>query len=160
MRGSSWVIKQATTDSELQTIQDLFRAYAVWLEVDLWFQDFEKELRTLPGDYAPPRGSLRLALVDGRAAGCVAVREIEPGVGEIKRLYVVPEYRDRGIGEALMLTAINDARVRGLRTLRLDTISKMDAAKRLYARLGFRPIVPYYYNPIPGAVYLELDLNS
>jgi ribosomal protein S18 acetylase RimI-like enzyme len=103
---------------------------------------------------------LRLALVDGRLAGCVALREIEPEVEEIKRLYVVPDYRNRGIGEALILTVINDARTQALRTLRLDTIPKMNVAKRLYNRLGFRPTAPCYYNPIPRAVYVELDLNA
>ncbi len=137
----------------------MFREYAQWLHVDLCFQDFDNELRTLPGAYAPPTGCLWLATVAGEAAGCVGLRPLAPHFGEIKRLYTVPRYRGIGIGRALMVSAVGAARSAGFSALRLDTLPNMHGARRLYERLGFRAIEPYYANPISGAVYLELPLD-
>ena len=139
---------------DLDEIRVMLREYAAWLEVDLCFQNFEEELAGLPGDYAPPRG--RLLFAEG--AGCIALRPIEQEICEMKRLYVVPEYRGSGLGRRLALAIIEEARGIGYRNMRLDTMPKMDGAQRLYASLGFRDIAPYRYNPEPGARFLELTL--
>ena len=139
---------------DLDEIRVMLREYAAWLEVDLCFQNFEEELAGLPGDYAPPRG--RLLFAEG--AGCIALRPIEQEICEMKRLYVVPEYRGSGLGRRLALAIIEEARGIGYRSMRLDTMPKMDGAQRLYASLGFRDIAPYRYNPEPGARFLELTL--
>ena len=140
--------------ADLDEIRVMLREYAAWLEVDLCFQNFEEELAGLPGDYAPPRG--RLLFAEG--AGCIALRPIEQEICEMKRLYVVPEYRGSGLGRRLALAIIEEARGIGYRNMRLDTMPKMDGAQRLYASLGFRDIAPYRYNPEPGARFLELTL--
>jgi GNAT superfamily N-acetyltransferase len=140
--------------TDLDEIRVMLREYAAWLDVDLCFQNFEEELAGLPGDYAPPRG--RLLFAEG--AGCVALRPIEQEICEMKRLYVRPEYRGSGLGRRLALAIIEEARGIGYRSMRLDTMPKMDGAQRLYASLGFRDIAPYRYNPEPGARFLELTL--
>jgi ribosomal protein S18 acetylase RimI-like enzyme len=140
--------------ADLDEIRVMLREYAAWLEVDLCFQNFEEELAGLPGDYAPPRG--RLLFAEG--AGCIALRAIEQEICEMKRLYVRPEYRGSGLGRRLALAIIEEARGIGYRSMRLDTMPKMDGAQRLYASLGFRDIAPYRYNPEPGARFLELTL--
>ncbi len=145
---------------DLLEIRRLFVEYARWLKMDLCFQDFENELRTLPGDYTPPTGSLWLATREDKSVGCVGLRQLQPHIGEVKRLYTVPSSRRLGIGRALMANAICTARSFGFDRLRLDTLPKMHAARRLYQSLGFRPIDPYYSNPIPGVVYLELLLDA
>ncbi len=143
----------------LEEIRRLFVEYAESLGIDLEFQGFDAELEGLPGRYAPPEGALILVLVEGRAAGCVALRRIEDGICEMKRLYVRQAYRGLGLGGALATRAIEEARARGYRLMRLDTLPSMQAAMGLYAALGFCPIEPYTYNPIEGARYLELALE-
>ena len=144
---------------ELPLVRELFREYADSLGVDLSFQGFEDELARLPGEYAPPRGALLLAR-DGEAdaAGCVGLRPLEPDVCELKRLYVRPASRAGGLGRALTLAAIDEARRLGYGRMRLDTLPSMGAARRLYAGLGFREIEPYRFNPIDGTQFLELAL--
>jgi GNAT superfamily N-acetyltransferase len=136
----------------------LFGAYAAGLGIDLGFQHFEEELAALPGAYAPPGGGLIVATWDGQVAGCVAVRPLERGIAEMKRLYVRPAFRRHGIGRALAEAAAGAARRRGYRRLRLDTLPAMPEARALYASMGFRPIPPYRYNPIPGTTFMELVL--
>ena len=142
----------------IDDVRAIFREYADWLGFDLCFQGFEEELATLPGDYAPPSGRLYLAVCDGRIAGCVALRKFDQGVCEMKRLYVRPEYRGRGLGKVLATTVIEEARKIGYKQMRLDTLPSMAAANRLYESLGFVDIEPYRDNPIEGARYLELAL--
>ena len=152
-------IRPAEGPRHLDLLRGLVRAYAASIGVSLDFQDFDAELEGLPGDYAPPRGRLLLAWQEGEAIGCVALRPLEPGVCEMKRLYVSPAARASGLGRRLAVRICEEARAAGYSRMRLDTLSTMTAALRLYESLGFRPIPAYYFNPIPGAVYLELDLT-
>jgi putative acetyltransferase len=146
-------IRPATT-ADLDEIRGMLREYVAWLEVDLCFQNFEEELAGLPGEYQPPRG--RLLIAEG--AGCVALREIDGEICEMKRLYVRPDHRGSGLGRRLVSAIIAEAREIGYRRMRLDTMPKMDRAQGLYAALGFREIGAYRYNPEPGARFLQLEL--
>ena len=147
-------------EAELDDVRRLFAEYASSLGFDLGFQDFERELRELPGDYGPPRGRLLLARVDGEAAGCVGLRPLEGDSCEMKRLYVRPAHRGGGTGRALVVAVIAAGRELGYARMRLDTVPAMGAARALYRSLGFRGIQPYRYNPIPGTAYMELDLGG
>ena len=154
------VIVPVKTGGSLEAVRRLFQEYAGSLEIDLGFQDFDRELADLPGDYAPPWGRLLLALEGGDPAGCVALRRLEPDVGELKRLYVRPPFRGTGLGRRLAERAVGEAKAAGYRLLRLDTLPSMEGARSLYQRLGFREIAPYRHNPVPGAAFLELDLTD
>jgi ribosomal protein S18 acetylase RimI-like enzyme len=151
---------------ELEIVRSLFREYAGSLGFSLGFQGFAEELAGLPGEYAPPRGRLLLAYARsepgglGAPAGCAGLRPLEDEVGEVKRMYVPPAFRGRGLGRLLAVRLLAEARQAGYRRLRLDTIATMKEALGLYRSLGFRDIPPYRFNPIPGAVYLELDLDA
>jgi putative acetyltransferase len=153
------------TATDLEAIKALFREYAQSLGFSLAYQDFEKELADFPGKYAAPEGALLLATVDGEAAGTVALRKLDPGICEMKRLYVRPAFRGRrmadgrSIGRALAEDIVAIGRDRGYQRLRLDTISgKMRQALTLYRSMGFVEIPPYYASPIPDTAYLELVL--
>ena len=158
------VLELATpsTPEDLQATREIFQEYARGLDVDLCFQHFDEELATLPGEYAPPRGALLLARVDGVVAGCVALRPLEasdyPDAAEMKRLYVRSAYRRSGLGRQLAEAALDAARRAGYASVLLDTLDDMEAARALYEDLGFEPIEPYYHNPIAGAHYLKVDL--
>lgn len=156
---SEGALVEAHTREDLAQVRRLFRAYADWLEVDLCFQGFERELAELPGCYAPPGGRLLLARVGGDVIGCVGLRPLEPGVCEMKRLWVEPGFAGRGIGRTLAESIIAAAREIGYSRMRLDTIpARMPAAQHLYAALGFREIPAYYHCPLDGVVMLELEL--
>jgi ribosomal protein S18 acetylase RimI-like enzyme len=148
--------------SALEATREIFREYAEGLGVDLCFQDFETELATLPGEYAEPRGALRLALVDGALAGCCALRPLDtvdyPNASEMKRLYVRKAFRGFGLGRQLAEAILDAAREAGYNCVLLDTLDDMEAARALYEELGFVDIPPYYHNPIAGAHYLKVDL--
>ncbi len=168
------VIREVSTPIELAHARELIREYAASLDTDLCFQGFDSEMANLPGSYAPPRGCLLLASHDERPAGCVAMRELNPGiepevkskvksgarpdVAELKRLYVRPFARGFGLSRSLTERVIAEARQAGYRSIVLDTLAEMAHAQDLYRRLGFREIEPYYDNPIPGVRYLRLDL--
>lgn len=154
------IIQEATSTKQLDMIRDLFREYEQFLQVDLCFQDFEEELAKLPGKYAPPDGALLLALSSDQPVGCIALRKLEEGICEMKRLYVKPQGRGTGLGSILASEIISIARRRGYSTMRLDTLDTLTEAIGLYQRLGFRQVAPYYDNPLPGALYWELDLRK
>lgn len=149
-------------EAELALVREIFREYAAGLGIDLCFQGFDEELATLPGDYAPPRGTLLLATVDGAVAGCCALRPLDssdyPNAAEMKRLYVRKAFRGFGLGRRLAEAALDAARQEGYACVLLDTLSDMEAARALYGELGFEDIPPYYHNPIAGAHYLKVDL--
>ena len=151
-------IQRVTSEPGLSQARDLFREYASSLSFSLCFQGFEEELATLPGAYAPPGGLLLLAYHDGDPSGCCAYRALEPGVCEMKRLYVRPAKRGLRIGRLLACALIDEARRSGYRMMKLDTIETMVEAIGLYRSLGFRETGPYTPNPIPGARYFALDL--
>lgn len=149
----------ATTPAQLKEVRALFLEYAESLGFGLWFQRFEKEVAGLPAMYAPPEGSLLLGTVGRKAAGCAGLRKFESSIGEMKRLYVRPQFRGLGLGRRLAEQIVSDARAIGYQKLRLDTIvGKMDRAIQLYRQLGFVEIASYRENPIAGALYLELTL--
>lgn len=152
----------AYDSAHLDTVREIFREYAQGLGVDLCFQGFEQELAELPGEYAPPRGTLLLARVDGVVAGCCALRPLDtsdyPNAAEMKRLYVREAYRGFGLGRRLAEATLDAARLADYACVLLDTLSDMEAARALYDELGFQEIPPYYHNPIAGAHYLKADL--
>lgn len=152
---------QAKSPEEVSRARELFEEYAGDLGISLCFQNFDKELAELPGDYVPPSGRLFLAVKDELAAGCVALRKIGDGVCEMKRLYVRPESRGTGLGRTLAETVIEAAREIGYGRMRLDTLpGKMDRAIAMYRSLGFQEIEPYYNNPVEGAAFMELLLDQ
>ena len=140
--------------SDVDEVRALFREYAASLPFALDFQDFDRELAELPGEYAPPRGALLLA----RGAGCVGLRPLDAATCEMKRLYVRPSARGTGLGRRLTEAIVGEARGLAYARMRLDTMPDMAAALSLYAELGFQEIPPYRANPIAGAVFLELEL--
>ncbi len=152
-------LRAARFPEDLEIVRALFREYAAGLGFDLGFQDFERELATLPGDYAPPRGALFVAWTCSRPAGCVALRPLEADACEMKRLYVRSDCRGGGLGLALAERILAEARRLGYARMRLDTVPGMDAAIALYRALGFVDIRPYRHNPIPGALFMECALG-
>jgi ribosomal protein S18 acetylase RimI-like enzyme len=154
-----FAVTQAETPSQLAHARELFLEYAQSLGFSLCFQNFDKELATLPGDYAPPAGRLLLAEYEGQLAGCVALHPLEPGICEMKRLYLRPNFRGKSLGRALADRIITEARQIGYQRMRLDTVEPvMKDAVAMYRKIGFREIAPYCTNPIAGALYMELSL--
>jgi ribosomal protein S18 acetylase RimI-like enzyme len=153
-------IRQATTKEEIETARVLFREYAAWLQVDLCFQNFAEELASLPGLYAPPRGRLLIASLDGEAAGCVALRPLKDSVCEMKRLFVRPEFRGQNVGRKLAERIVAEAKGIGYASMVLDTLPSMEAALGLYERLGFVRRTAYYETPLKETVFLELKLGA
>ena len=152
-------LMQAASTEEIAEVRQLFLEYAESLGFSLCFQGFDEEVKNLPGAYAPPRGRLLLASLNGQSAGCIALRELDPATCEMKRLYVRPNLRGKSLGRLLVDGIIAEARSIGYERMRLDTIgSSMQDAIALYRRRGFREIEPYRTNPIAGALYLELSL--
>lgn len=154
-------IVQAETAAQVSTAREMIEEYAAWLEFKLCFQGYEEEIQALPGKYAPPAGRLLLALWDGRPAGVIALRPLEePGVCEMKRLYVRPEFRGYQIGRALADRIIAEAAEMGYSRMRLDTIlGKMDSAIAMYRALGFSETDPYYRTPVGHTLFMELALK-
>lgn len=163
MSASSTIeIAPARLPDDIGVVRELFAEYIDGLGIDLSFQDVAAELAQLPGKYAPPRGVILIARDGaGAAMGCVALRPwSQPGVCEIKRLYVRPAARGRALGRRLAEAVIARAAQAGYVRVLLDTLASMHAARQLYAALGFRPVAPYYDNPVPDALYMALELES
>ncbi len=163
MKKSSVSLQSATDRVDLEQVRALFLEYAASLQIDLGFQGFEQELLELPGEYALHRGgALLLARVDGQAAGCGAMRAFPDAdysnACEMKRVYVRPAFRSIGLGRQLAIRLMDEATSVGYSCMLLDTLDDMEAARGLYESLGFEEIPPYYFNPIPGAHYLKVDL--
>ena len=154
------IMVPAETGEDLVQVRQLFREYADFLGFDLGFQDFDRELAELPGEYAPPAGRALLAKEGESAIGCVALRRMDDDRCEMKRLYVRAARRGRGIGRVLAEAVIREARAIGYNRMRLDTVPGLREAIALYRSLGFVEIRPYRYNPIAGAIYMELDLDN
>lgn len=157
---SAFAIATASRDADLGDAAALFRDYTAWLDVDLSFQGFDRELATLPGKYAPPSGALLIARTpSGAAIGCVAMRPLAAaGTCELKRLYVRPEGRGLQLGRALVDAIIVAARGCGHRAMLLDTLPQMKAARAIYLEAGFRPTPAYYETPLPGTIFMAKDL--
>ena len=153
-------IKQAQTKTEIEEVRNLFREYEAFLDVDLCFQSFEVELAGLPGNYSRPSGDLLIGLGEEKTVGCVAVRKFDDGVCEMKRLFVRPEVRGKGLGRQLAQEIIVIARKLGNSLMRLDTLDRLTEAMHLYEMLGFRRTEQYYKNPLHGVVYWELELKE
>jgi len=150
---------QATDPKHIEQVRTLFLEYAGSLDFSLCFQSFDEELKSLPGAYGPPNGRLLLALNQGHAAGCIALRKLETGICEMKRLYVRPADRGLGLGRLLVERLIAEARAMGYERMRLDTVeSAMKDAIALYRKLGFHEIKPYTAIPIESALWMELML--
>jgi len=151
-------IIKANKDERMGTIRKLFMEYAESLDFELCFQDFDKELEELPGDYAEPNGVILLAQSGGKTEGCAALRKIDDETCEMKRLFVRPRFRGRKIGRLLAERIIKEGKRIGYKKMRLDTTPQMKEAIQLYKSLGFREIKPYRFNPIEGAIYMEKSL--
>ena len=150
---------QAESPAQTAQARELFLEYAQSLGFSLCFQSFDQELAELPGSYAPPEGRLLLAEYDGQLAGCVALHKLAPGICEMKRLYVRPQFRGKRLGRILIDRVIAEARQIGYQRMRLDTVEPvMKDAVAMYRKIGFREIPPYCNNPIAGALYMELPL--
>jgi putative acetyltransferase len=155
----SFELTQASSDYQLAAVRELFLEYAQSLNFSLCFQGFDRELDGLPGEYAPPDGRLLLAAFSSQVAGCVALHKLEQEICEMKRLYVRPQFRGKGLGRILAERVVAAAKEIGYKRLRLDTVAPvMRDAVTLYRQLGFREIAPYRENPIEGALYMELEL--
>ena len=152
---------QANTREDIEHARSLFQEYAAGLGISLCFQNFDRELASLPGDYEPPDGRLLLATEDDQLAGCIALRKLGDGVCEMKRLFIRPAYRGKGLGRVLVAAIIDEARQLGYTHMRLDTRpGRMDQAIALYRSIGFVEIEPYYESPIGDAKYMQLELAT
>jgi ribosomal protein S18 acetylase RimI-like enzyme len=149
-------LTQATTEEQIDAIRELFKEYAAELAIDMCFQGFDQELKTLPGKYAPPEGRLLLAYSDEELAGCIALRKLDDRICEMKRLFLRPNFRGKGHGRLMIDELVQQAREIGYERMRLDSLpGKMDAAIALYEELGFKAIPAYYHNPLEGVTYME-----
>ena len=155
---ASMRLLQAATPLEWDEARRLVREYAAALDVDLCFQNFEQELQRFPTEYGAPGGAFILVEDAGQHVACVGLRRFSDDSGEMKRLYVVPAARGRGLGRVLVERIVSDARRIGYRNLLLDTLPSMKEAQALYLSLGFKPTTAYRVNPVPGSAFLRRDL--
>jgi ribosomal protein S18 acetylase RimI-like enzyme len=151
-------LRQATSPADVETARSLFLEYQESLGISLCFQNFDAEVASLPGAYSPPEGRLLLAFVGDQPAGCVALRKLEDGIGEMKRLWVRPAFRGTRLGRRLAEAVLSEAGAAGYRAVRLDTLPSMREAQALYVSLGFADIPPYNDHPIEGTRFMEKRL--
>src|SRR6218665_1822598 len=148
-------IQKIASTEDLEEIKTLFREYVAFLGINLSFQSFEEELAKLPAKYAEPEGSIFLARVDGASAGCVALWKLEEGVCEMKRLYLRPDFQGLGLGKKLAYVIMEEAKKKGYKKMKLDTLRRLESANRLYQSLQFTETTPYNYNPEDDVAYFE-----
>ena len=153
-------IRVAESKEELDEIKSLIEQYHLELNEDLCFQNFSKEMDEFPGKYSPPSGFCLGAYQENEIVGCVCLRKFDQDAGEVKRLYVTPQGRGKKTGFLLMTALIEKAKTMGYKKLLLDTLQRLEAANKLYEKLHFREITPYYHNPIPDVIYWELNLQD
>jgi ribosomal protein S18 acetylase RimI-like enzyme len=151
-------IDRVETEEALMESKTLLVEYMDTIRNEVCFQNFDQEVANLPGDYTPPDGRLLIARIDGSIAGCIALRKLEEGTCEMKRLYVRPQFRGLQIGRALTEAVIAEAREIGYTRMRLDTLPSMKKAQAIYQDIGFKEIPPYHSYPIEGVKFLELEL--
>ena len=154
------IIRSAEFPADLDEVRALFLEYQADIGIDLCFQDFSKELATLPGSYSAPAGRLLLAVDDTQIVGCVALRPLQGTDCEMKRLYIRPQARGKGLGRLLTISVLDEARAAGYGRVLLDTLPSMGGAIVLYRSLGFKEATPYRPNPIAGALYLALEFQG
>jgi putative acetyltransferase len=152
-------IQKIATHQDLEDVKELFRAYVQFLGINLDFQGFEVELAKLPAKYAEPEGAIFLAKVDGNVAGCVALWKLEDGICEMKRLFIKPTFQGLGLGKKMVLVLIDEAKNKGYKIMKLDTLKRLQSANYLYTSLGFVSTKPYNFNPEPDILYFEKELN-
>lgn len=153
-----WSVREARFPDEVEVVRALFRDYASDIGESLCFQGFEEELATLPGKYGGPKGIVVLGFLDRQPVACAALRPLKPRVCEMKRLYVQPAARGRGIARALVRRLLREARGMGYKSMKLDTLGRMTSAIKLYESMGFVPTAPYIENPFEDAVFMERQI--
>jgi ribosomal protein S18 acetylase RimI-like enzyme len=151
-------LEEVTTSGQLAIVRELLVEYAHSLNVSLCFENLDKELAELPGPYAPPSGRLLLAVEGERVAGCGALKKVDEQISEMKRLFLRPEFRGKGVGRAMTLRLLDEARSIGYKSLRLDTLPSMKEAIALYRSLGFQEISPFRPLPAPGTLFMTITL--
>lgn len=153
-------IREANSEADYAFAKQLIVDYATFLNINFDFQNLEQELSQLPQMYGPPKGAMLLAFSAETLAGGMGLRDLGDGYGEMKRLFVYPQFQGKGVGTALMQAFVQKGRELGYSALRLDTLPRLDRAYGLYQRFGFQAIAPYCYNPFPDAIFLELPLSN
>jgi ribosomal protein S18 acetylase RimI-like enzyme len=156
--GSPFIIKKATTETDFENGKQLFLRYIKSLHFELNFQDVNRELEEIHLEYNLPTGVLLLAYDGDKAIACAGVRKIDGQIAELKRMFVDPDYRGHQLGQKILQMSLNEARLLGYRSIRLDTVPEMQAAIKLYTAAGFYPIESYRFNPMPGALFMEKEL--
>lgn len=152
---STIVYKIAESGQDFEHGKELFLEYARSLPIDLAFQNFSKELETVRDQYNKPGGALLLTYVDDALAGCAGIRKLNNETAELKRMYVRPEHQGHKLGKELLTRALQTAKDLGYRSIRLDTLSSMIKAQKLYESFGFQTIAAYYPNPFKDTIYME-----
>jgi putative acetyltransferase len=153
-------IKKVEQSSEFEMAKDLFKQYALSLPFKLDFQNFDDELNVIDKQYGQPEGGLFLAFVNDKPIGCIGLRKIQNFIGEVKRMYVMPDYRGNKVGAKLLQATIDFSRILDYKLLKLDTLDDMFEAIQLYKSFGFKETSSYTYNPFANALFFELDLNN
>lgn len=151
----SFILKKATTTTDFENGKQLFLQYIQSLSFELNFQDVDRELEEIHLEYNLPAGALLLVYDGDKAIACAGVRKIDHPIAELKRMFVDPGYRGHQLGKQLLQAALDEARLLGYRSIRLDTVPEMAAAIKLYTAVGFYTIDPYRFNPMPGAIFME-----
>lgn len=153
---NEWVI--VSSDDDYRQAAAHFRSYGEWLGEDLFFQNFQQEMDDLQTTYHPQKGGIILYKENGQTIGSIALKQLDGGFGEVKRMYVLPQAQGRNIGRQLLERIIDLSKEKGYHTLRLDSLPRLAAAIHLYKKYGFQEIAPYYHNPIEGVVFMEKKL--